>query len=231
MSDDRYAPPTAPLTDPSALRAPGRIDLGEALSEAWSTTWSHFGTLFVAGLVLWAVALLATLTVVGIFLVVPVLFWGGVRLLLNTIDGEGEVGDVFAGFSSYGSVLAGMIVLVLLLSLLGFVGQLVQTFGRTAGSGFLVFVGVLVNIAWVLAVMSRLVFATYYLVDRDLAPVAALRTSWEQTADQKLTCVLLAILNVVILLIGVACLVVGVIPAVMIVGLLHAACFRQLAGR
>jgi len=231
MSDDRYAPPTAPLTEPLSRRGTGRIDLGEAFREAWDRTWSNFGLLFLAGLTVFAVAALSGVTVVGLFLIVPVLLWGSLRLLLNVLDRRGAVADLFSGFSDYGRALGAMLALIVLYLLIGLAGQSVAILGRVTGSGLLAFVGAVVNLAWSFGVMARLSFASYFVVEQGLAPADALRTSWERTGDQKLTCAVLALLSLLILVIGFLCLVVGMIPAWMIASLLHAAAYRQLEAR
>jgi len=228
MSDDRYAPPTAPLTEPVSRRGSGRIDLGEAFREAWDGTWSHFGLLFLAGVTGFVVAALSAATVVGLVLIVPVLLWGSLRLLLNVLDGRGEVADLFSGFSDFGRVLGAMLVLLILYLLIGVAGQSLGIFARLTGSALLGFLGALLNLFWSFGVMPRLAFASYYVVEGGLAPADALRTSWEKTRDQKLICAVLALLSVLIPVVGVLCLLVGVIPAWMIAALMHAAAYRQL---
>jgi uncharacterized membrane protein len=231
MSDDRYAPPTAALGDPARERGTGRIDLGEAFREAWATLWANFGLMLGTWLLLLAVSLLSVVTVVGVLLVLPVLAWGMIRFVLNVTDGSGEVGDLFSGFSDYGRVLGTMLVFVILMALLYLVGQALSIVGRATGSGFIGLVGSAASLAWSLGVLARLVFAGFYVVDQGVAPVDALRTSWEATSEQKLNCLLLAILSFVIPVVGFLCLVVGVIPATMLVYLLQASAYRQLAGR
>src|SRR6516162_6302508 len=189
MSDDRYAPPTAPLTEPVSRRGSGRIELGEAFREAWDGTWSHFGLLFLAGVTGFVVAALSAATVVGLVLIVPVL--------------------------------------LILYLLIGVAGQSLGIFARLTGSALLAFLGALLNLFWSFGVMPRLAFASYYVVEGGLAPADALRTSWEKTRDQKLICAVLALLSVLIPVVGVLCLLVGVIPAWMIAALMHAAAYRQ----
>ena len=231
MSDERYAPPTAPLSDSPPARRTGRIDLGEALREAWAATWANFPLLLGAALVFFTVVVLSTVTIVGAFLVTPVLVWGGFRFGLNVIDGNAQVGDLFSGFSDYGHLLAAMLVLLVLMLLLSFVPQTVDIVGRVSGSAVLIFLGAIANLAWSLGVMTRLGFVWYYVVDQDLAPVDAVQTSWRATSDQKLTCLLLGILSVVIPVIGVLFFLVGVIPAAMVATLMQASAYRQLAAR
>lgn len=231
MSDERYAPPTAPLSDSVRQRGTGRIDLGEAFREAWAATWANFGLLLGVSLMFVVVAVLSAVTVVGGFLVLPVLIWGGFRFALNVIDGSAEAGDLFSGFSDYARVLGAMLVLSILMGLLYLVGQSLAIVGQVAGSAMLTFIGTLANLAWSLGVMPRLAFVWYYVVDQNLDAVEALRTSWRVTSDQKLTCLLLGIVSGIIPVIGVLFLIVGVIPAVMIASLMQAAAYRQLAGR
>jgi len=231
MSDERYAPPNAALGDPTRERGTGQIDLGEAFREAWGALWANFPMLLGVWFLFGVLCLLATLTVVGFFVVVPVLAWGATRFTLNVIDGGGETSDLFSGFSDFGRVLGTMLVLGVAIVFLYFIGQSITAVGQLSGSGLLSLIGGVANLAWGLGVMPRLAFVWYYAVDQGLAPVEAIQTSWNATADQKLTCVLLGVLSGVIPLIGVLCLVVGVIPAVMLAYLLQGAAYRQLAGR
>jgi uncharacterized membrane protein len=231
MSDERYAPPTAPLGDSTRERGTGRIDLGEAFREAWAATWANFPLLLGVSLMLGIVALLSALTVVGIFLVLPVLAWGGFRFALNVIDGSAEAGDLFSGFSEYGRTLGAMLLLMILMALLYLVGQSLAIVGQLAGSALLTFVGMIANLVWSLGVMPRLAFVWYYVVDQGLGAPEAVQTSWEATRDQKLTCLLLGVVSGLIPVIGVLFLLVGVIPALMISTLMQAAAYRQLAGR
>ena len=231
MSDDRYAPPTAALGDPERERGTGRIEIGEAFREAWAALWANFPLLLGTWFLFAVLGTLATITVVGFFLVLPVLVWGGTRFSLNVIDGNAEVADLFAGFSDYARVLGTMITLGLVIVLLYLAGQSVTILGQVASSAVLTFLGTLVNLAWGLGVMPRLAFVWYYVVDQGLPPVEAVQTSWNATSDQKLTCLLLGVLSGVIPLIGFLCLVVGLIPAVMLVYLIQASAYRQLAGR
>jgi hypothetical protein len=231
MSDERYAPPTAALGDPTRERGTGRIDLGEAFREAWAALWANFPLLLGVSLLFGILALLAIVTVVGAFLVLPVLTWGGIRFILNVYDGSAEVSDLFSGFSEYGRALGSMLVLGILIVMIYSVGQALQVLGQLSGSGLLTVVGGIVNLAWGFLVVPRLAFVWFYVVDEGLAPVEALQTSWSATTDQKLTCFLIAILSGLIPFIGVLCLIVGVIPAMMLVYLLQTAAYRQLVAR
>jgi len=231
MSDDRYAPPTAALGDPARERGTGRIDLGEAFREAWATLWANFPLMLSFWLLFFVLFLLSVLTVVGIFLVLPVLWWGAFRFTLNVMDGSAELGDLFSGFTDYGHTLAAMLLTGILLTLLYGVGQALALVGRLSESGLLTLVGGALNLAWSFAIMPRLAFSPYYVVDRGLSPVEALQTAWSATSGQKLTCLVIGILSFVLPLLGFLCLVVGLIPASMLVYLLQASAYRQLAGR
>jgi len=80
-------------------------------------------------------------------------------------------------------------------------------------------------------VMPRLAFAWYYAVDRELGPSEALWAAWEATSGQTGTCLIIALLSSVVMIMGVLFLLVGVVPAVMVAYLMQAAAYRQLAGR
>lgn len=232
MSDDRYAPPQANLTRATdGIPGTGSFDLGLAFNEAWATTWANFGLLLGVGLIATLLMLASTVTVVGIFLLVPVLAWGVIRFMLNVIDGRGEFSDLFSGFQDYGRVLLSMSILFVLSTLINLLGQSLNLIGTASGVSALEAIGTLVNLGWTFFVMARLNFAWFYAVDQGLGPVEALQASWDATSDLKGNCAALIVMALVVILIGVLCLLVGVIPAAMIAYLLPVSAYRQMAGR
>lgn len=232
MSDERYAPPRAPLADgPAAATGSGTFDLGVAFNEAWSLTWANFGLLLGVGVVGVLLMAVSTVTVVGIVLLVPVFVWGGIRFMLNVIDGHAEFGDLFSGFQEYGRVLLSMLLLGVLSFLINLLGQSLSLVGSAAGVTSLELIGSLLNLAWALFVMARLNFAWFYAVDQGLGPVESLQASWDATSGLKGSCAALVIMSIVVILIGALALIVGVIPAAMIAYLLPASAYRQMVGR
>ena len=232
MSDDRYAPPQANLTQATdTIPGTGSFDLGLAFNEAWAATWANFGLLLGVGVVATLLMLASALTVVGLFLLVPVFAWGVIRLMLNTVDGRPEFSDLFSGFQDYGRTLLAMLILFALSSLISALGQALSVIGTAAGVPSLEAIGMVVNLAWTFLVMARLNFAWFYAVDQGLGPVEALQASWDATSELKGNCAALIVMSLVVILIGLLCLIIGVIPASMIAYLLPASAYRQMAGR
>jgi len=232
MSDDRYAPPKANLTDASAaVPGTGSFDLGVAFNEAWTATWANFGLLLGVGIVGLLLVLASTITVVGAFLLVPVFAWGGVRFMLNVIDGRAEFTDLFSGFQDYGRSLLSMLLLFVLSSLISALGQALSLIGTAASVPALEAVGTVVNLLWTFLVMARLNFAWFYAVDQGLGPVEALQASWDATSELRGNCAALIVMSLVVILIGLLGLIVLVIPASMIAYLLPVSAYRQMVGR
>ncbi len=232
MSDERYAPPLAKLADEGSLSGgSGRFDLGVALREGWDATWANFGLLLGAGIVSTLLFVVSFLTVIGAFLIVPVLVWGGIRLVLNAYDRKATFGDLWSGFSDYGRALVAMLVLFLLQGLIGALGQSLSTIGQVAEISWLAALGGVVNLAWMFLVTSRLVFAWFYAVDQGMGPVESLQASWDATTELKANCAGMIVLTFVVFAIGFLCLIVGVIPAVMITYLMQVSAYRQMVGR
>jgi uncharacterized membrane protein len=232
VSDERYAPPQAKLADEGSLSGgTGRFDLGVALREGWAATWANFGLLLGAFLVVGLLMILSGLTVIGLFLIVPVLAWGSIRLTLNAYDGTASFGDVWSGFSDYGSALVTMLVLFLLQMLISALGQSLSTIGQVAEIPSLMLVGSAVNFAWAFLVTARLVFSWFYAVDQGMGPVEALQASWDATSEQKANCAGLFILSIVVPMLGLLAFLVGLIPAVMIAYLMQVSAYRQMVGR
>jgi uncharacterized membrane protein len=232
VSDERYAPPQAKLADEGSLSGgTGRFDLGVAFREAWAATWANFGLLLGAGIVSTLLFVVSALTVVGLFLIAPVLAWGGIRLVLNALDGRASFGDLWSGFSDYGRALVTMLVLFILQSLIGALGQSLSTIGQAAEMPMLAMVGGVVNLLWTFLVTARLVFAWFYAVDQGMGPVESLQASWDATSLQKANCAALIVMAIAIVMVGLLALIVGVIPAVMITYLMQVSAYRQMVGR
>jgi uncharacterized membrane protein len=232
MSDERYAPPSANLAAASAdVPGTGHFDLGVSFSEAWAATWANFWLLLGVGIVFALLLLASAVTIVGIFLLIPVFSYGYVRFMLNVIDGTARFSDLFAGFQDYGRALLSMLLLFVVTTLISGLGQSVSLIGSAAGLPVLEGIGGLFSLAWTFFVMARLSFAWFYVVDRGLGPVESLQASWDATTELKGACAALIVLPIVLILIGLLCLIVGVIPASMIAYLLPVSAYRQMAGR
>ena len=233
MPDDTnpYQPPEATLSHETLIEGTGRIDLGEALTNAWNATWANFPLWLGIGFVGWVGSVIAVLTIIGILAVLPVLLWGFAYAALRMYDGKGEFGDLFAGFQRYGDAVLGPLVLVVLvfvltitfsflpLLLIGTTDQLTATFVQWGVQ--LVFT----------AFLLRFYFALFLIVDRGLGPFEALAESWNRTEGQWLMLVLMYLVGTMISVIGVLLLGVGVIPATAISGFMWTAAYRQIFGR
>jgi hypothetical protein len=232
MAENPYGPPQAPIGDERSLglEVTGTFTIGQCLADAWSDTWAWFPLWLGVGIVGLLLMLLSGLTVIGVLLVWPVLFWGGTRFFLNMTDQRASFGDLFSGFSRYGIAVGWTLALLLTLQLLGLVGQTVQLLGQAVDSAALVAIGVLVNLVWAFAVMVRLYLAVLFLVDRGMGPIESLQASWEVTRGHTLKLVGLLLTNIVVVVIGLLALVVGVIPAGVMGYLLWTSAYRQLVG-
>ncbi len=234
MTENPYTPPSSDLgVEPGRRLAGGAgdFDIGECVNEAWANTWAHFPLWLGVGFVGISAMMLAAATVVGLFIVVPVLWWGGIYFLLRVHDGGAEFGDLFAGFSRYAVVLVGMLVCYVLLLLVGMVGPGLQFAGEAIGNNAFIWAGMATNLVIALLVTPRLNFAYFYIVDQDLSPTEALARAWADTAKARWKVLVMVILSILFMVVGVMALVVGMIPAAMVVSMMWVSAYRQIAGQ
>ncbi|MCP4006483.1 MAG: hypothetical protein GY725_20080 [bacterium] len=235
MTDDRYAPPDAPLVDESALfgEGDGEFDISQALSDAWNATWANFPLWLGVGLVGGVLIALSAFIppVLGLFLIAPVIVWGMVRFTLNMMDRKAQFGDLFAGFSNYGSSLLSTLVLFISIFFASWIGQIVQTAGIIIQNSVLEAIGTLFSFVWALFVISRLNFGVFFIVDRGLGPIEALQASWNITRGRSVRVAGLLVIQWILLIAGFFALVIGVIPAATIGYLMWASAYRQMVGR
>lgn len=235
MSQNPYAPPSAPGSfEPPSAQAQnhgrGRFDLGDALSEAWTATWSDFGTLLAGALLFVVLTGVLNATIIGGLVVGPVLLWGGIRFMLNYFDGRGRIEDLFSGFRSFGAALGSMLLLGLAMSL--FFVPFVALMGAAEALGSWV-----LNLASLVAflaatfVLVRFQLAPLYVVDQELGALEGLSASWEATGAQWGMSTLLSLVSSVVLFLGLFALGVGLLVTAPLAFLMSVSAYRQIAGR
>ena len=214
------APRYAPLLDEVPLPT-----VSGSYEHGWRQLKRFFWPLFVAGLVYVLVQVPLSLVdlaleeqvalrvivqlVTGLFVSTP-LGLGLAYAFLRAARGETpEVGDLFVPYrrafwpSIASSVLYGLCVLV--------------------GVVLLIVPGIIIAI--------RLGFYTFLVVDEGYGPSAALQESWERTRGYGWTVLGVSLLAIPIVILGLVALIVGVIPAVMLVQLAEASLFVAISAR
>jgi ribosomal protein L32 len=207
----------APGMDASALIDPS---VSGVYGYAWQTVKRHFWSLFAVGLVSGVVAAVIGGVIGGISgglssgLDMPFLngvgqflaqcfgswpIWAGVQYAnLQTVrTGRAEVADIFVPYRR------GMINLIVV--------QVVSIILEILAFVFLIIPGIIVTI--------RLSFATLLVVDEEYGPIEALSESWRRTKGFGWTIFGLGILAVPIFILGLVALIVGVIPALMVIAI------------
>ncbi len=214
----------------SLLGEEGEFEIGRALSEAWTATWSFFGAwlgVFLVGGLLILVSVFIP-PGLGTILIGPVLIWGMTLFVLGTIDGSAQFSDLFAGFSHYGRALISMLVFWLLTTIVSLVGQLIYLLGVVIEEPITASVGYVLALIWNAVVAARLYFAGFFIVDRDLGPVEAMQTSWDITQGQVLRVAGLSAISILVTLVGMLALLIGIIPAMFIFYAMWASAYRQM---
>ena len=209
----------------STASAYGRIRLGNAYRTGWDVTWKYLGLWLGVGVVGIMLEVAAILTLVGIILVVPVLTWGVYRFVLNTIDGDPQFSDLFAGFNNYASNLGRMLALMIIYGALAQIPQLF-TPAVTDNAGA-VLIGLALNLIAFLVSM-RLAFAFFFVVDWREGPIQALKSSWAATGGQWLSVLAFNVVGGGVLVLGTLLFIVGLVPALMIFMAGSAAVYRQM---
>ena len=206
----------------------GDIDLGEALGDAWQAMLDNWpiaiGSYLLAGLLM----AISIVTCVGVLLLLPIFMWGYSALMLNIIDGDAEVGDLFAGFNQYGEALASMLVFSLAMLVTSLPSSALSVASVALDQPSLSSIGTLVSFLIFFLVQVRLYLAPYYIVDQQMGGFEALRASWEATSDQKMTLALLALLSGLVAFAGFLVLLVGLLFTLPLSALIWTAAYRQL---
>lgn len=232
MSQNPYATPATPTgsiypQNPGPARS-GTIDVGEALSEAWRALTDQW-VVGVFGMILYLIMSLISLgTCVGIFLLLPIFAWGYNAMMLNMLDGDAEIGDLFSGFNRYGEALASVIVFWLCLFALSLPSTALSVASDLLDVPSLWYVGQLLNIVITLFVTTRLYFGLLYVVDQGMGGYEAIRASWEATQGQQVSVILLLLVSFLVAMTGVVALFIGIFFTAPLASLVYVAAYRQL---
>lgn len=196
-------PPSDAATDRS------RPGVRAALAEGWAALEAHFWTLIVAVLVYLGVEAVSNILTVPpgpggpqqpvsllsplySILVTGPLVVGLAYLALRAVRGfDPQLGDLLAGFRTYVAAVGGMLVYALA-----------------------VLVGLLLLVVPGLVAAVRLSFTPFLIVDREMAPVDAVKASWAATRGHGWSLFGLLLVSALILLGGLVLLLVGVVPAI-----------------
>ena len=101
-------------------------------------------------------------------------------------DGGARMGDLFSGFSRYGQALVAMIGYFIAVFLIGLPGQILTQIGaRPPARLWLLGLGYAISLGIAIFVTSRLNFAPFLIVDRNLGIGEALSVAWSRTAALK----------------------------------------------
>jgi hypothetical protein len=209
---------------------PGELDGQLAIKEGWNACWSHFGPWLGVGIVGSLVGGISVVTVVGIFLVLPLLLYGGIKFSLNTIDGYAEFSDLFSGFKDYSHNLGQMLVGFLLAIAIFMPASLVQNIFVAISPIGGMFFGLIVNVLFSYFVTVRLFCWFFYMVDQDMNAMDALKASWAATEGKNGAIFTFFILQYLVIIAGLFALGIGVIPATFITYGAMASAYRQLSG-
>jgi len=149
--------------------------------------------------------------VVGIVLMIAVAFiQGGIAdVMLRTVRGEkATIGQFFGGGRFMGKMLLGQIVL-----------------------GFAVTIGVLLCVVpgYILLIGTSL--WTFFIVDKNMGSVDALKASWEMTNGQKVSIFVLMLLQGLCIIAGYLACGLGVLVAAPMIGVSNAYVYAKLSGQ
>jgi hypothetical protein len=196
--------------------------VGGVYSHAWNTLKADFWSLLLVGFVAWLLSYAiggllggnegagrGLSTLYQVLVGTPISF-GAAYAWLRAVRGQKpHVSDLFVPFQRnyVGCVIAGLLLEVILI--VGFI--------------LLIIPGIILGV--------RLCFVPFLVVDEGLGPVQALQESWNRTSGYGWTIFGAALLGILVVIIGFIILIVGSIPATMLVYLAFASLYASITAR
>jgi len=220
-----------------------RPGVGSAYNYAWRTLWPYFWKLLLVGIIAWAIGLIPTpfqslgnavwtplfdnihrwtpgmIAGVAIGMSIPILvsiafgilvqgpveFGVSFAYLKAARKTDLDMADMFAAFKNYWqAVLASFLV------------------------GLIVSVGIMLLIVPGIYLACKLAFTPYLVVDRKMGAIDAMKESWRMTSGHGWTVFLIGLLGIPIVLLGLFCLILGVVISLMWITLAYASLYHAV---
>jgi len=200
-----------------------RFDRGEAVRFGWEVTKNNLAFFVLILLITWAVETIFSIPNIGFhrfFVVMP--FFGliqfvigifvgmaYIRISLRFVSGEtAEFSDLWASYPYFLNYLVGQIL-----------------YGLIVLAGFILLI--VPGIIWAI----KYQFVGYLILDKEMAPVAALKRSGEMTKGSKGNLFVLGLIFLGITILGAIACLVGLFAAIPTVMVAHAYVYRKLASQ
>ncbi len=253
LDGDDFPAPSPPHFGAAMTSTPGRISPMAALSFAWNAVKRDFLVivgLFFVGMI--ASVVLQTVLQVGVggasgvvlsllvqFVIGPVVTLGLIRIALKVCDGQRpEFADLFSTWDRllpyYGLVLLYIAIVFVFFIACGLAIGIAVAIGATVSTIAGVLIGMIGGVAVIAAgfyLWTRIGFAYYFLVDKQLGPVESLKASARATRGEVGNLLMLGLLLFVVALLGLLALVVGLFVAIPVIQIAVARAYRTLAPR
>jgi hypothetical protein len=242
VAESPYATPQASFDQPRPVLGGGEYTIGEIVGIAWNGFTARIGiALGTAALFLFIQGVGSNVPILNLIYTIAVSFplqAGSVLIAIKLADaGLGrnptiEVGDLFTGFSKYGSTMgAGWLIVAVLGVPAGILSAAVIGIGAAVGrdAGQIIMVaGIAVIMVPVVYVALRLMFVFMLIMDQNMGAVESIKQSWALTHGHVLNLFVIGLLAGAVTLVGLLLLVVGVIPAAAFVWGMMGAVYRKI---
>ncbi len=233
MPHNPYAAPIAAASPTGAVGAgaPADWEIGEVISQAWEAVKQHWPVLIfapivasiitsiISGVVQFGIGVLGIdepVVVIAITVVLMILQYlvsaffqvGVTRIVISAARGEApDFGALFGGADRFIALFLCWLIM-----------------GIAIGIGF-----VLLIVPGVILALG-LVMAPYYVVDQNMDPIAALKTSWEAMNGHKMKYFLFGIVSGLIAIAGLLACIVGILPAMAVLLTSVAIIYTRISG-
>jgi hypothetical protein len=244
-----YAPPRARIDDGmlAGYDGTGTFSVGQCVRDAWASVLRNllpflgigavlvFTAIAFLGLMVVLVTVAPVLTVALAFVfylfAMPVLAWGLLRFGLSAMDGRARVVELFGIFERFWPRFGKVALLTILITLVSLPGSLPNTLAQSSDNPWLSGAAWAWFLVWTFTVSTRLSLSFYFMVDRELGVIDALRSSWAWTRGNVLRFALLIGVSILLVIAGALAFGVGLIPASLVITQLWPSAFRQIVGR
>ncbi len=201
-----------------------KFSKGEAIKFGWDTTLKNIGFFILLFIVYLGVQILTSIfqnivrDVSLLSFVVSLISWvvgliigvGLIKIALSFVSGKkAKIENLFQDYKNY--------------------PLLFNYFLGTLATGVIILAGLVLLIIPGIFFAVRLQFVTYFIVDKNLDFISAIKASWKETKGQFWNLFILGIIFFLVMVVGLIALLVGLFVAVPTILLAHAFVYRKIS--
>ncbi len=178
---DLAVEPQALGNGPGGYANLGEFSVGSAISKTIEIGFGNLGMIVGGTLLAALLSVVSYITIIGILFLVPAIYWGWNKLMLNVCRNQAQTKDLFSAFERYGKRNFGFLLLLIIVVLPSAPFGVLEYYFKPEGAITSPYPISLIGTLLMAPLYARLAVTSFIYVDQDVSTMKTIRLSWRAT--------------------------------------------------